>query len=538
MLFLTVLLLLSLGIAGRPRNFIVIVADDMGVGDLQNNGAVGVQTPNLNAMENEGVKLTQFTASPLCSPTRASLYTGQAPPRTGTYTNMPNHSTSISPIPLDIFWRVFYPGSSGCPISTAKFIPQYLKEHNPDYWAGMVGKWHLGHQPVQGCLPTRRGFDSFEGIPYSHEESFPTLLGNAYIPPYYPFPPLPLYRNETIVKQPVDFKDLEGISRNRILSDLQWLAKTKRPFYYDYSFGLPHYPVYNSQDFVNQSQRNNSYGDAIQEIDATVGMILGAVRSNSFLRKNTVVIFLSDNGAWVHPGSGIPGDPITYPDQGGDTCGRTGEKGDTYEGGTRVPAIFWSSDPIFPPAISSTPVTINDLLPTILELADIPLPGDRVLDGYSLVPLLTGDNTTSPHLYIPYWRESLLYAIRYGPFKCEFFTRTGFGTDPPLAHTPCLLYNVEQLKLEDSSTLINGTKCAGLMGATTCDDIIAVMNASYAAEIARMVFAPPQYELINITYTPCCSAPNSLTQASWAAALALYGPNVSQTMWEALNCTC
>jgi len=407
-------------------------------------------------------------------------------------------------------------------------IHQYLKNYDSSYWAGLVGKWHLGHQTTRGCLPTRRGFDSFVGLPYSHEEGWPIQEGF----PNAPFPPIPLYENETIIQQPVTLTDLPGIYRKQILSDLDWLSHTKRPFFYHYAFDQPHFPVFASLPYQNKSLRG-LYGDAVEEIDASIGMVMDKIRNNNFLRRNTIVVFVSDNGAWVNPNNGAVGTTIFFPLQGGSNAGLRDEKGSTWEGGTRVVASFWGPEKIIP-SISFAVASVHDFLPTFLNFADIPLPTDRVIDGFSLVPILNGKNSTSPTTFIHFWRERTLYAIRYKQFKCHFITRPGFGTDVPIVYNPCLLYNLEWNPFETYP--LSGTDCAGVLGATTCDDIIEIINNEYTNHVTSFTPPPAQYDAINPIETPCCRG--VVTPAALQEAADLGFQPTDFAFWEYLNCTC
>lgn len=490
----------------KPPNFVVILADDLGYNDLGVYGSPTINTPNIDQLMTEGVRLTQFYVHPLCSPTRAALLTGRLPVRTGTYTSYP--------YPGDIGYRVFYPSSAGCLLKNETLISEYLKNSSANYSTLMIGKWHVGHQPDLGCLPTHRGFDTFFGLPYSHEEGWPVE------PEAIGMPPIPLYDGDTIIEQPVNLSTLTDRYNARILAHLDELAESRRPFFLHYAPEQPHYPLFASSQFTGQSRRG-SYGDAVEEMDHSVGLIMAKLRETG-LDKNTMVFFASDNGAWTEPSSGIPGDTV-FPLDGGSNGLLYEGKGSTYEGGDRVVAAFWWPKKI-PRGKSMEVATIQDVLPTILDWARIPLP-NVTLDGFSLVPLLTGENSTSPTTFTYYWRESVLYAIRYGPYKCHWYTRPGWGLTPPVAHSPCLLHQLEWNPAE--TVPINSSHIANY------DEIISIFNAEYA-RASSIPKGPSQYEAQNISYSPCCHG--VVTNEGLAAAHAL---NLSHyEVWHYLGCVC
>jgi arylsulfatase A len=498
-----------------PPNFVVFVADDLGYYDLGIAGNPVIKTPNIDRLFSEGVQFTQFYGQPLCSPSRAAMFTGRMPVRGGVYTR-----TSF---PQDVQFRVFYPMSQGCLVANETLVHQYLKNSGKNYYAGMVGKWHLGHQPDLGCLPTRRGFDNWIGIPYSHEEEFNQVPTNPPLPPA--FPPIPYYHNETIVKQPVTLTDLPPLYLQQALADLDRLGKSKQPFFYHYSFDQPHFPVFASSAFQGTSARG-PYGDAVNEIDNAVGAVLDRIRNNAHLKKNTIVFFASDNGGWVTPSGGFEGAPL-YPLQGGSNGELYEQKGSTWEGGMRVVSAFWAHEQNhqikLKPQRLTTVASMYDLVPTVLELAGIPLPTDRAFDGHSLVSALEGRNTTSQYEFFHYWREHDLYAIRKGPYKCHFQTRSGFGFEAPVVHNPCLLYQLEWNAAE--SVPLDPVANAGL---------IAEFNAEFTRVQAAVVKAPSQYELFNLTYVPCCQGPTNGVKMTQAQRAGLTG----FAYWQFLGCVC
>ena len=486
-------------------NLIVILVDDLGYNDLGTYGSPTIQTPNINQLAREGIQFTQFySAGSLCSPSRAALLTGRLPIRTGIYTHLP--------YPLDNDFRVFYPSSSGCLPSNETTLAEYLRKSPHKYTCAFIGKNHLGHNPEERCLPTHRGFDDFFGLPYSHEEGWPSF------PEGLLWPPIPLYKGDSIVEQPVNLSTLTPRYNQEILSLLDSYAESHQPFFLSYNPEQPHIPLFSSPTFVNTSLRG-AYGDAVQEVDDSIGQIIKKLKETG-LDRNTLIIFASDNGAWVNASNGLPDSPIK-PFDGGSNGILSGEKGGTLEGGFRVVCLFWWPG-VIQPQISMSVASLLDLVPTFLELLGQPLP-DVTLDGYSLVPLLLGKNTTSPYFYFYYWRDSVLYAIRAGAYKCHFYTRSGFGNDPPIYHEPCLLYNLEW----DPAEKI-------ILNVTQYTSIYQGIQTEYIRYLNSISPAPSQLESQNWTLVPCCQG--NVTLPLIQDALHEYGFGLQ--MWQQLGCSC
>ena len=212
----------------------------------------------------------------------------------------------------------------------------------------------------------------------------------------------------------------------------------KSRFFIYLAHNMVHVPLYAGDAFRGKSLRG-AYGDTIEEIDAGVGEILDELRQLGLAEK-TLVVFTSDNGPW-----------LLYRSHGGSPGMLQQGKGTTYEGGMRVPAIFWQPG-VVAPGVQRCLGTTMDLLPTMCEMAGIDLPKDRVLDGESLVRVLKGSpeqcsslptETTGRCIY--YWRANELYAIRQGPWKLHFITEGSYGIGAEkLVHTPPLLFQLDQ----------------------------------------------------------------------------------------------
>lgn len=467
--YVCIILLIFQGVAPslcatEKPNILLIVADDLGWADLSFGGSPTVETTNLERLHaNGGTLFTQFTvAASICSPSRASMLTGRLPIRTGVFSDLD--------YPLDNFFRVFYPSSTEC-------LPESevtLGEALGGYRTSMLGKWHIGHNLERPCLPGKgnQGFDFFFGLPYSHEEGYPGPFPEGLV-----FPPVPLFLNGEYVEQPFNSSDLTSrytdiaqyilgdtepaaarlreASLGAVIEELEKhnQASDSQPFFLHVAYENPHVPLFLSDEYKEDCKpsRRGLYGDSIGEMDKSIGAILDSLERTG-QADNTIVIFTSDNGAWVDPSNGLNPDRPTQgmgPYDGGSNAPFKGGKGDTYEGGFRVPFIMKVPPALLngatPPRVQRSPATMMDLYPTLLDLAGISIPEEvEKLDGKSMRGLLDGTLQGDLHDCIHYWREHTLYAIRCGPYKSHFITRSGFNTsDPPTLHDPPLLYQIE-----------------------------------------------------------------------------------------------
>ncbi|CAE7284564.1 Arsa [Symbiodinium sp. KB8] len=615
------------GVAAAPPNFVIVVADDMGVNDFSIGGAPTIQTPNLDKCGEQGA---------LASVLRILRHPAAL------------HFTAGDEVT----------------------IADSLKEAG--YFTAAIGKWHLGSNPATNCTPTTQGFDYSYSILYSHEEGFPGPAPAADI-----FPPVPLTEMDAIVEQPVNLETLGDriVTRtNQILdaltprsgdadavpveptgddpgplpADIPGLAPGK-PFFLYLAPASTHVPLYAQQRFHGASLRG-PYGDAAMQTDHALGAVMAK---------------LSDMGAL---------DNTLKPLDGGSNAPFRGGKGSTWEGGYREPAVLYAPPHILDPALVGTVdqhvVSAMDLLPTFRELAGLPAaPRNVTLDGVSwrrllannltytarvqadswpatapslprvdqyvakaqawaarhgtrhaghihapgtahrasataldarrgvlpangpssgaaaalaLLASLTGStdgsasradaaeaarsalvgargrtlnaaelvqpyavqaaadvkgpfspayyapggelgaaqaagtlgaapNSSTLHDWVWYWRDNVVYAARYGPFKAEFFTRAGFGWDAPTAHEPALLYNVETDPAE--ALPLNTT-------AAPYDAMVAFITNQAKAYAAQMLpqARPSRYLAMDWGLVPCCHKPYNATRAKefWA----------------------
>jgi len=375
----------ALHAAGAPKpNLVIINIDDLGYADIGPFGSTLNRTPNLDRMAKEGRRLTTFYAAPVCSPSRAALMTGCYPKR-------------ALPIP-----HVLFPGNDVGLAPSEITVAELLK--SAGYVTGMVGKWHLGDQPE--FLPTRQGFDEWFGLPYSNDmgpaaDGVKSSFGDP-LPAESknPQPPLPLMRGQTVVQR-VFASDQTQLVARYTEETLRFIRAHKDERFFLYlAHNAVHFPLYPGERFRGKSA-NGLYGDWVEEMDWSVGEVLNALRMQGLAEK-TMVIFVSDNG-------GTPR-AVNRP--------LRGNKGSTWEGGVRVPAIAWWPGKI-PAGTSSDAICgMFDVLPTFAALAGATVPGDRKIDGADLRPVLTGDaGAPGPHEVFYYYRGLELEAVRDRKWK-------------------------------------------------------------------------------------------------------------------------
>ena len=393
-------------------NIVLIFCDDLGYADLGSYGHPSIRTPHLDRMAAAGQRWTSFyVAASVCTPSRAGLLTGRYPIRSGMCSNKN---------------RVLFPNSTGGLPDGEITLAEQMKQAG--YYTAMVGKWHLGHLPEY--LPTRQGFDYYYGIPYSNDMDF--VGGKPYwefadsIP--YQYYNVPLLENETVVERPVDQNTITRRYSQKVADLIK--APKDQPFFIYLAHSMTHIPLFASEDFRGKSRRG-LYGDATEEIDGGIGLILQTLEEQG-LSENTLVIFTSDNGPW-----------LPFRTHGGSAGLLRDGKGTTWEGGMRVPAIFYWKGQIAPEIVMDMGSTL-DIFPTLSALTGLSLPDDRVYDGYDLSATLL-QKETSPRDHLIYYRGQKIYAMRWGPYKAHFSTQTAYQNENLYQeHNPPLLFNLEQ----------------------------------------------------------------------------------------------
>ncbi len=396
----------------KPPNIVLIFTDDQGYRDVGVFGADDIETPNLDQMAADGVKLNSYySAQAVCSASRAGILTGCYPNRIGIHNAMmPDSKKGLHP--------------------SETTLAEMLKANG--YRTAIYGKWHLGDHP--NFLPTKNGFDEWFGIPYSND-MWPLHPQQG---PVFNFGPLPLYENETVIDT---LTDQSQLTTQITEHSVDFIHRNKdNPFFLYVPHPQPHVPLFVSDKFKGKSDRG-LYGDVIMEIDWSVGQILKALQEDG-LADNTLVIFTSDNGPWLaygnHAGSALP-----Y---------REG-KGTAWEGGQREPFIArWPGKLPAGKAID-VPVMAIDIFPTIADITDSKLP-EKTIDGMNVWKVLTGESEASPQeAYFYYYRVNELHGVRYGKWKLYFphTYRTMNGQQPGKNGLPgeYRMVDLEEIELYD-----------------------------------------------------------------------------------------
>ncbi|MBE2282874.1 MAG: sulfatase [Prosthecobacter sp.] len=409
LLLLALLATLPPAAAASKPNIIILFADDLGYGDLGCYGSPVIRTPNLDRMAAEGLRFTDFySAAEVCTPSRAALLTGRLPIRSGMCGDR----------------RVLFPNSEGGLPPAEITIAEALKEKG--YATMQIGKWHLGIH--EGSRPLDQGFDHQFGLPYSNDmDARPGLPKGSTGSPNPPHDGwnVALMRDGKVVEQPADQTTL---TKRYTAEAVKFIREKKGgPFFLYMPHTFPHVPMFASPAFRGKN-RAGIFGDAVEELDWSVGQVLEALRSEG-IAENTLVFFTSDNGPWLIMG-----------DQGGSAGLLKDGKGSTWEGGMRVPGIAWMPGRI-KPGVTSQLASTMDLLPTALALAETPLPKGVTLDGTDLAPLLF-DSKPLPARPFFYYRGDQLFACRVGEWKAHFKTQTGYGQPKADAHEPPLLFHL------------------------------------------------------------------------------------------------
>ncbi|AOW10565.1 sulfatase family protein [Flavobacterium gilvum] len=408
---------------GKP-NVIVILMDDMGYADTKPYGSVGYETPNFDKLANEGMRFTHFyAAQAVCTASRAALLTGCYPTRLGVgFALAPWDTTALNP--------------------KEETIATLLK--NKGYVTGMLGKWHLGSKAP--FLPIHYGFDTFYGIPYSHDYWPVDYKGNP-VPPDTPndwrgkCPQLPIYEGDTQVGTIPNLEEASKLTTTLTEKAEAFIEKNKnKPFFLYLAHPLPHVPLAVSSKFKGKSG-GGLYGDVVSEIDWSVGKIMETLKKNG-LDKNTLLIVTSDNGPW-----------LSYGNHGGSTGGLREGKGTAWDGGTRVPCYISWPGKIASGTVSNQLMTNMDILPTIVAATNANLPKEKI-DGLNFLPLLTGKTNKSPRdLFYVYYDLNSLKVIRYKtwelvlPHSSQAYSQAIPGKDGtpgkvPYVKVPLALYDL------------------------------------------------------------------------------------------------
>ena len=377
--------------ASKP-NVIIIFADDLGYGDLGCYGSKINETPTLDKMADEGKKFSNFyVSSPVCSPSRASLMTGCYPQRIsfGTFDGL----------------RVLFPGQGIGLSNEEKTVAKTFKESG--YSTKIIGKWHCGDQ--EEFLPTNHGFDSYFGIPYSNDMGRQVKIKD-YIPndsslhkiTEWDRPPLPLVRDKEVIQEQPDQR---SIAERYTEDAVKFMRENKeKPFFLYLAHMQVHLPLYAAEKFVKES-KNGDYGACVASIDWSTKVIFDELKELG-IDENTIVIFTSDNGSRLQ-------------NQGGSNGNLRGGKGQTWDGGQRVPCIIRWPGKINEGQQTDALSTTMDFLPSITKLIGGNLPLKKI-DGIEMSDLFFSNENSSKRDSFLYYNEDELEAIRYKNWKLHF----------------------------------------------------------------------------------------------------------------------
>lgn len=384
--------------AQQTPNVVIIYMDDMGYSDISCYGQKRWSTPNIDKLADQGIRFTDaYSASSLSSPSRAGLLTGRYPVRMGI---------------RGVFFTHSY---TGIPQSEL-LLSELLK--SAGYSTGIVGKWHLGSR--ERYLPLQHGFDEYFGIPYSND-----MLAQVYM------------RGNDVEEFHIDQSQM---TKKYTEEAKDFIVRHKdQPFFLYLAHNMTHVPIFCSDEFKGKSG-HGIYGDAVLEVDWSVGQIVKTLKEQGILN-NTLVIFSSDNGPWLQEG------PL-----GGEAFPLREGKTTSYEGGVRVPTIaYWQGN--ISPRVENDLVSTLDWFPTIANLCKAQLPDTLRLDGYDLSGLLLKGEKRASNMYAYLRNNKDVTGLRVGDWKISLPQNRiegNFWRASTAAHDT-LLFNLK----EDPSETVN-----------------------------------------------------------------------------------
>ncbi len=398
--------------AERP-NVVLMLADNLGFGDLSvYNGGTrgGIRTPNIDGLASEGMRFTQFLVEPGCTPSRAGLMTGQYSIRSG-------------------MSLIIAPGGAGGLQRDDITLGKIFKSvgYNTTY----IGKWHLG--PAAQSQPQNQGFDQWlvgfkgttdtvqygasmrtSGAPEALQKAFEAHVIEARRPGD-EAKPVRLYDREYR-------RHIEGDIAKAAVSYIEQQAKGGNPFFLMIGWTRPHFPNDPDDEFIGASGAG-PYGDSIVELDARTGEVLKAI-DGAGIRENTIVIWLSDNGATV---TSTAIDEVHQ----GDNGPFSGELGDASEGSLRTAGMIrWPGR--VKPGVSNEMISVHDFLPTLANIIGAKVPDDRPIDGFDQSPWLLGKQQTSNREHLLTFMGDRLVAVRWREFRIYAVDFISSDTNPSI----------------------------------------------------------------------------------------------------------
>lgn len=430
-------------------NVLIILADDLGYGDISCYDAEAPNTPNIDGLAAEGVRCTDFyVPTPYCAPSRATLLTGRFPLRHGIVRN-PAPDAGINDVGLS---------------SDEITLGEVFQESG--YATKLIGKWHLGHK--EEFFPVKHGFDEYYGILYSNDMRPVQIIENMDTVEY------PV--DQSLLTQKYTAKAIEFIKKNQ--SD---------PFFLHLCHAMPHKPLAASENFYTPETKEDLYADVIRELDWSTGEILAVLEELDILDQ-TIVIFMSDNGA-------------SY---GGNNAPLKGKKATTWEGGTRVPFMIRYPEQMPGGTVIETPCWSPDLFPTLLSMCEIDMPEDLYVDGEEIIEVLKGNK--QEHKAIFTMRGKTIRTVRKGEWKL-FIEKPGFYRAVDLTNwkdkrapdgitiiapveqaTPAQYPGVKPMKMEGDIFLFNLDKDIAEMTNVSAEnpDIVSALEEEYEKFITSL----------------------------------------------------
>jgi arylsulfatase B len=393
----------------RP-NIVLIIADDLGYGELGCQGNAQIPTPNIDGIASNGVRLEAgYVSAPNCSPSRAGILTGKYQTRFGYESNPIGHKNEDP--------------THGLP-TNQKTMANVL--HNSGYATGLIGKWHLGG--VADFHPERRGFDEFFGFMHEgHSFAYPawnnvtSMYRRKVLPDgtkgrwtdrnttYYTsmgYDEPPYDADNPIMRSSQPVQEVSYLTDAFTREAISFIERKKnQPFFLEVAYNAVHSPLQAKNEdmdtfaYIKDIQRR-IFAGMLSSLDQGIGKIIQKLK-DSGLYDNTIIIFISDNGGPTREltSSNLP---------------LRGEKGLMYEGGIRIPFMMQWNGEIPAGTVYDKPIISLDILPTVATIAGADFPQD--LDGVDIMPFITGKKIGEPHESL-YWRQYSKTALRMGKWK-------------------------------------------------------------------------------------------------------------------------
>eukprot|EP00004_Rigifila_ramosa_P009143 TRINITY_DN2061_c0_g1_i5.p1 TRINITY_DN2061_c0_g1~~TRINITY_DN2061_c0_g1_i5.p1 ORF type:complete len:1560 (+),score=298.90 TRINITY_DN2061_c0_g1_i5:61-4680(+) len=477
-------------------NVVLMFIDDLGYGDLGSYNSAFSDSPRIDAMADAGIRFTQWiSASAICTPSRAALLTGRLPLRSG----MDGTAERV----------LISPAHGGGLPHEEITIAEVLRDAG--YKTTIYGKWHLGvNRNTSGdgyWLPTNQGFESFWGIPFSNG---PFCGANNPSP----FRALMCFnmQDNVVVEQPMNLENSTGRLTQQAMWTIDEAQAEHRPFFLFLSYLHVRTAIFTQPQFAGLSPRG-PIGDAVRELDWSVGTVLDHL-SSSGLAEDTLVLFISDNGGFNEVGVDA-----------GSNGGLRGGKGQIWEGGIRVPAIAYWPGQIAPAQTYTEPVSTMDVFPTILSIAGLTAPADRIIDGKDIWPILVnGSAVSSPHDSMFHYCGAELAAMRQGQYKIVFqkpvWTNTSCQCCPEViggvpgvcgcsGSSVVVLTEPEVYDMDADPFEINPLTSSNFADWAT---VLAAANASLTAHLSTMTYGEPQLaKYYRMVLQPACPGQNPIT---------------------------